>query len=220
MTYVPNWPTREKWEADERSIAQWMIETGGAQGDDDITFTREEREEADALGPVAVKQFRAACGQVERAARKQSPTAAGLYDRRVPRFESIEAVEAWQAPVEALEGVDEAAFHLLVTMRDIRGTVKRMTRSYLEPYEITVEFKAWPEGFDHPASPEITRLSELVRQADERRAESNRATGRARLAAINAPDAWDKELERRAELEAYFRDGPLVRRSGLSGGAR
>lgn len=217
-----DWPGRQDWEADARGIAQWMVDTGHAQGGDETTFTVAERDEAEALAKVVVKQFRAACGRVERATRAQHPGVAQLFDRRVAKFASVEDVEAWQAPIEALAGAERDAFDLLVTMRDIRASVKRMTRSHLTPYEIRVKFNSqhpphWPKECDHPASPEITRLAELVSRADRRRAECNRQRGREMLAALEAPDAWEKELARRAEVEAYFRNGPIVHRHHSDG---
>jgi hypothetical protein len=205
-----DWPSREDWEAESRRIAEWMVETGAAQGDDDMSFTAEDREAAEALAAVAVKQIRKACGEVERVLRAASPAAAAAADPKRWDYRTTEGYREWDAAVDALEGGDRDAYDGLQRMRDFRCQVKRMTSSYLTPYDIAVKFR-WPSGFDHPASPEITRLAELVDGADERRAEGNREIGRRRLAALDAPDAWEEELKRREEIEAWFRDGPIVR---------
>lgn len=210
MTQTTNWPTRQEWETRERNTAQWMIETGDSQQENDWpSFTREEQAEVADLLPTVVKQIRKACSQVERAARAQSPTAAELYGRKAPRFATMAEVEAWMAPVEALEGDDKAAHELLVTMRYIRSQVSGMTGYRPDPLDTSVHFRNWPADFPRPSSPEIDRMTALVDQASHRHRERNRDQGRRRLEALNAPDAWQKELDRRADIEDYFRRGPI-----------
>ena len=211
MTYIPNWPSREEWEAQVRGIAAWMIETGLSHFDFEgggPSFTNEESDEVAALLPVAVRQIRKVCGQVERAARLQSPTAAALRTRSNPR--SADEVDAWLAPIDALQGDDKAAWDLLVTMRDIRCGLSSMHANRVDSIGVTRAH--WPEGYARPSSPEIDRINALVTQAEERHREANREHGRRQLAEVNAPDAWERELERRAEIEDYFRRGGIVTR--------
>ena len=209
MTFTPAWPTREEWEARERGTAEWMIETGRSHFEGDgPSLTAEERAEAAALLPVVVMQVRTACGRVERAARLQSPTAAALRARKAPRCGS--EVGAWLAPIEALEGRDREAWDLLERMRDIRGRLSRT--SPMDVAHLEARLGRWPAGYERPSSPDLDRIRELAAGAAERHRERNREEGRRRLAAINAADAWDVELNRRAKIEDYFRRGPVFRR--------
>ena len=211
MTYTPTWPSREQWESRERGTAEWMIETGRSHYEGGgPSLTSEEHDEVAVLLPVVVKQIRTACGRVERAARLQSPTAAELRAQKTPRITSVGDVAAWLAPIDALEGRDREAWELLEKMRDIRRGVSRTGPTDVARLE--ARLGRWPAGYARPTSPDIDRIRELAAGAAERHRERNREEGRRRLAAINAADAWDIELTRRAKLEAYFRRGPVMRR--------
>lgn len=95
-------------------------------------------------------------------------------------------------------------------MRDVRYGLSNRTAHRV--VAIGGEFWRWPEGYARPSSPEIDRINALVTQAEERHREANREHGRRQLAEVNAPDAWERELERRAEIENYFRRGGIVTR--------
>lgn len=210
MTYIPNWPTREEWETRERTRAQEMIEADIHclyRWDIRPQLTDEEAAERSGLWAVIVKQIRKACGQVERATRIQYPVVAELFSRKIPAFDH-DAHRALRTSVEALRGDDEAAYILLWTMRCIRDDL-----SFSEKYGChRIDFHRWPDDIDHPASPEATRYNEMWDHAEKRHVENHRDEGRQLLAEINAPDAWDKELKRRALVEERIRNGPVIRR--------
>ena len=235
MTNTYTWPTREKWEAEQRRHAEALIETGCNHWDDLDwpTWSEDERAEAKELAPGVIAMIRRTCGRVERAMRQRYPEVAALA--RGPReadlderqatsgacrhnYPTTEDIDRWYAAVDALEGDDRDTFEALTRLRDIRRSLRRRRNVYSDnpdlferPTEAVWTFDwIWSDGYNRPQSAELDRLREMNTVAVRRWNEKNRAMGRRLLADLESGAAWEDQLAHRKFCDEYFARGPIV----------
>jgi hypothetical protein len=182
-----------------------------------------------ALAPEVIKTIRRSCSRIERQLRQQHPQAAALA--RGPEEKDLQErrkitgachanhitaadIDRWQAAVETLTGEARRSYDDLVCLKDIRRSLQRnrgWRDEFDEPTACQWEFDTiWPRGYDRPTSPELDRLRALNHQAVERFHAHYREWGRGILADLDSGVRWQRELKRRAELEEYFRNGPVM----------
>jgi hypothetical protein len=246
-TNTRTWPTREQWEADERRHAEYTIEYGINSWDFGSTravFTIVEQDEVEALAPEAIKTIRRACSRIERDLRQTHPDAAALArgpqeanleERRATpgacraNYPTAADTDRWYDAVDALTGTDRDAYDVLRYLSHVRIDLRRypfddprpprgcaIHVNGTDPFTWDWE-RSWPPRYALPTSPEIERLRELNDQAVERWHESNREMGRHILADLDSGVRWQRELEHRAKVEEYFRNGPVIHRVRVGG---
>ena len=177
-----------------------MAETGYTQYESEASFTREERDEAEGLAAVVVKQFRKACGQVERVPRRRPVRCSR---RRHLTWDGTRRVTGFWMPPSMLCRAPTGTHDGLERMKDVRRELKSLTTSYLGPFGTGAgRLLRLAQGFDHPVVAGNHPAGRAGRGRIEREAEDNRAIGRRLLAALDAPDAFERDSS----------DGPSSRR--------
>jgi hypothetical protein len=195
-----SWPTRDEYEAQQRSHAEHMIEHGVGYADEySPTFTDAERAEIAALSPEIIKTVRRECGRIERPLRHQYPEVVWLLDPGTDRYLSGE----YDAAVATLNPDQLAALDTLRELRDVRWVLRYGG----------FDFAYWdaspPPGFE-PACPELDRLREIHERALARYHDRERQRGRQLLADIESGVEWQRQQEHMARIDEYFRNGPVV----------
>lgn len=225
------WPTREEFEADWRRRAEYAVEDGGCPWPVDWPdgvphFNAEERAEVETLAPVIVKLIRRECGRVERRLRADHPDIAALARgvhpdepdnprwTRQPDYESYERMaDRFSAAIDALTGDAAAAYHTLMRLDHLR---RRLSKDrYYSPFDYPDDrypWQPWPQGYEEPSSPELDRLYAITDAAIRRDQDKWRAEGRRMLDDLDSGAAWQTELERRADVDEYLRNGPAIHR--------
>lgn len=227
MTDTRTWPTREEWEANERARAEWTIEHGedrwDYEGKDDLWWSDDERAEVKRLAPIVIAMIRRTASRVERAIRCEHPQAGVLARGITGRPITLEALHRHQAAVDALDDANRSALDALWALEDIRRdlhTSRGTARCAANPdrFECPTERdvcgwtfeRRWPDGYDQPQSAELDRLRELNHRAVERSRAKYREMGRRILADLDSGVRWQRELERRAQVDEYFRNGLVI----------
>jgi hypothetical protein len=220
MTTTHTWPTREKWEAEQRRYAESVIEVGDDYWNelDCPQWSDDERTEIEHLAPVVIAMIRRTVGRIERQLRREHPQAGILARGITERPITMEAIDRHRAAIDALAGDERKAFWTLDRLGDVRTRLHHQRAVYHGnpdlfecPTERPWEFeRIWPDGHDAPASPELDRLREMNTAAVERWHEGNRAMARRWLDDLSSGAAWQHELERRAQVEEYLRNGPVI----------
>jgi hypothetical protein len=219
MTDTRTWPTREKWEADERARAEHTIEhgiNGWDYGANRPQWTDDERAEVEQLAPVVIAMIRRTIGRIERTLRREHPQA-GLLARGIERPYTRDAFHRYNADVDALTDDERKALDTLGVLDDIRRCLRRNTTYLDDPdlFECPTDHgwqldRRWPEQYDRPQSAELDRLRELNAQAVERSHAEHRERGRHILADLDSGAAWQRQLEHRARIEEWRRNGPVI----------
>jgi hypothetical protein len=127
MTDSHTWPSREKWEADERARAEHTIEHGinvWDYGAGELHWSDEERAEVEALAPQAIKAIRRACGRAERSLREQYP-AAGELAKQDAR--TVEDVRRKNNAIDALDDAARETVYTLWRLQDVRSSLHAPT---------------------------------------------------------------------------------------------
>lgn len=162
---------------------------------------------------------------MERELREQYPHAAelhkGLYhwcdQRGIPKRPKLEdtravaqfekAYDDYQAECESLSTAEDAAYQTFFRLRDIREGLK-VRGWWYRPFQPgwTSDFR-WRHLDDSLTldCPELDRLWEISDQTVTRSQECWRARGREMLADLASGEAWESEVERRAELEEHWK---------------
>jgi hypothetical protein len=206
MSYTPTWSSREKFEADRRAHAEHMIEHGVGYADEDVErFTDDERAEAERLTPGAIKAVRRECGRIERPLRRAHPEVIWLLHPGVDRYLSGE----YDAAMAALSPEALAALDVLVMVRDIRHGI---SGRHVDPLGYFSWGWEWPTGYQPTEIPEVDRLRAIKAVELTRRRAATCEDGRRLLADLDSGAAWEREVERRADVDEYFRNGPVIRR--------
>jgi hypothetical protein len=147
MTHTHAWPSREKWEADERRHALYTIQYGldsWDYGSSRPYFTVVEQDEVEALAPEAIKTIRRTCGRIERELRRAHPGAGALAcgihpdEPDDPRTRPAgqcrnltwwrskpELVQRFKDAVDALTGAARDAYDDLGYLSDVRSALRR-----------------------------------------------------------------------------------------------
>jgi hypothetical protein len=201
MTNTRTRPTREEWEAEQRRIAESMIEHGHSHRDDNDpgpTSTFAQSDEIERLRPGIIKTVRAACGRIERQLRREHPDAAELAK---PKGYSHERYEA----------LSPAAHDALDDIWSLRRVRDRLSNSGWYANEFLIGWDSdWPSRYDRPTSPEIKRFLKVRAQTVAQWREKNRERGRRILAGLDSGVGWQRELESRVHVEEFLARGPVV----------
>jgi hypothetical protein len=218
VTHTPNWPTREEWEAGERSRAQYCIDEGvnaWDYGQTQLGYTEAERAEVESLAPEAIKAIRRACGRIERQLRQQFPEAGRLAKGITERPITGGAIDRYRAATEKLTGEETEALDELRRVSDIRDGLKREGWWY-RPFEAGwtgYESLSLRRQHDYDTLGlvclQLDRLKEIDQQANTRTREHWQVRGLKVLADLDSGKAWEGQLAHMASVEEYFARGPM-----------
>jgi hypothetical protein len=194
MTTDDNWPTRQEWEADQRSRAEQTIAAGGNHQDyteQPTPYTQAQDDEIDSLKPGAIKAIRRACGQIERKLRQQFPEADAVirsFDYQARDALSPAARDAW-----------EDLYNLSKVRRNLRvGTI------WATDYFMAWDYN-WPPRHAKPTSPEIERLHQIPGELRQMHRDQSVERARELLVQLDSGQAWADYAAARASREEWLR---------------
>jgi hypothetical protein len=194
VTHTPNWPTREEWEADQRSRAEQTIAAGGNRQDyteQPTPYGEAAQAEIDSLKPGAIKAIRRACGRIERKLRQQFPEADAVirsFDYRARDALSPAARDAW-----------EDLYNLSKVRQNLRvGTI------WATDYFMAWDYN-WPPRHAKPTSPEIERLHQIPGELRQMHRDQSVERARELLAQLDSGQAWADYAAARASREEWLR---------------